>query len=275
MTEKSTLSEELCKMKRTRIFAERCLRGLGGVAVKAAVASLLLCACSGCFTNYYAKHYRQKTMGMSHLAQKKWSGKVEIRPVTTEEGVISALEAGYVPLGASSFSDLHCPWFCLVDQAKKVGADLVLVDETFKGEEKRTSVVFLPSHTMSHTYGSLLSSSGKVGAISATTASTTLKPVQTEVKVKIYNQAALFLRKGNFDSIYGVILYVPPRLPDDPKDAQVSATTLAVLKGSQAEKDGVVHGKRVKSVNGIPVTTRSSVEAFAQNPRLIKCVEVE
>ena len=93
--------------------------------------------------------------------------------------------------------------------------------------------------------------------------------------MEIYDQSAMFLRKGDFEGFYGAVLYVPRLLPDEEPDAEIPVTILAVLQGSQAQKDGFKRGQRVKAVNGKHITTRATIEPFVQDPRSIRSVEVE
>lgn len=242
------------------------------------VVGFLCLLLSGCVTNYYDKHYHAKDVNWAKKFIKGEPKDVEIRPVTTEDGVVSALEAGYIPIGTSVFVNRHCPWFCAIKKAEDVGADLVLIDEVLKGKETRTSVIFLPSYQYSYSQGSVnVNTRGytSYGTYNGTTTTTSVSAVPVDRDVLIFEQSALFLRKGDFSEFYGAILFQPKRLPDEAHNAIVPVTVMAVLKGSQAEKDGIKRGDRVTRINGQVIHTRQDYKSFQGNPCLIQNIEVE
>ncbi len=241
--------------------------------VYAWIALALAPLAAGCLTNAYEEHYvAQPSELVEHFVRGR-PGTVQVRPAITEEGVIAALEEGYVPLGSSAFVGVHCPWVCAVDVAEDEGADLVLIDEVPKGTGKRTSVVFLPSTQLGYSVGGYRgrrhSGAGVSAGISGGIASQTVAS-----DVALYEQTALFLRKGDYAGFYGALLYIPPRLPDEPVDAEAPVTVLAVLKGSPAARDGIRRGQRVLAVNGTRLTTRSTFAPYERNPRAIRSLEV-
>ena len=245
--------------------------------MQAFLVGLFCLLLSGCVTNYYDKHYHAKDINWAKKFIQGEPKDVEIRPVTTEDGVVSALEAGYIPVGTSTFVDRHCPWFCAIKKAEDVGADLVLIDEVLKSKEKRTSVIFLPSYQYSYSQGTVnVNSMGNTtyGSYSGTTTTTSVSAVPVNRDVMIFEQSALFLRKGDFNGFYGAILFQPKRLPDEAYDAIVPVTVIAVLKGSQAEKDGIKRGAKVARINGQVIQTRQDYKSFQSDPCLIQNIEV-
>ena len=205
-------------------------------------------------------------------------GEVEIRPVTTENGVLTAMEHGFLPIGTATFTGAHCPWSCAIDVAEEVRADLILMDETFEREGPRPSVIFLPSYSHSYSSGTVYNTRNtayNTSSYCASSSTTTLSAVPIEVHVNFFKQSALFMRKGNFSRFYGAILYQPPHLPDEAANAEIPVTILAILRGSQAEKDGLRRGARVARINGSPITTRQSYLPFQKAPQSIRTIEVK
>lgn len=246
---------------------------------------VVLSACafclSGCFTNYYKEHYIPHENELLQQFSGESQGNVQLALVTTEKGVMKCIEAGYIPLGTASFAEMHCPWFFAIEQAEDVGADLVLLEERFSHTTKRPSVIFLPSYSTTYHSGSAsVSSYGTggygtaYGTYSGTSTQTTISAQHVEVPVQIFQQDALFLRKGNYGSFYGALLDVPQRLPDEPFDKRINVSVFAVLKGSAADKDGLKQGQRVAKINGVPVTTYKSIEPFLKDMKSIRSVEV-
>lgn len=236
---------------------------------------------TGCLTNRYKETYVPNASVLADTFVKGESGAVAVRPVKMEDDVLDAIEEGYIPLGNSSFTDIHCPWVCAIDMAEEIGADLVLIEEKHKGKEQRMSVLYLPSYQHSYTYGRLHTTTyngyGAMtthGAYSGNTVSTTYQAYPVQTTVDIYEQSAMFLRKGTFGAFYGAILQQAPKLPDELPGAEVPVRVFAVLRGSPAQKDGLVRGQRVASINGTPIRTREDFAPFAASPLAIRKVEV-
>ncbi len=236
---------------------------------------------SGCFVNHYEKNYIPHESDLAQQFPENRRGDVELAVVTTENGVMQCIEAGYIPLGTASFSEMHCPWYFAIEQAEDVGADLVLLEERYSHTVKRPSVIFLPSYHTTYISGSVNASAygtygfgSAYGTYSGTSTTTTINAQVVEVSVKIFQQDALFLRKIDTDSFYGALFDVPQRLPDEPIDKRITVSIFAVVKGSRAAKAGVKRGQRVVGINGVPITTYKSIEPFLKDLKSIRSIEV-
>lgn len=243
------------------------------------VAAMLLLA--GCLTNNYEKFYVD-----TELERKVQSihGKtpVELKTVTTEEDVINLIEEGYISIGYSSFTAPYTPMSLSVDTAEKHGAALVLLDIRFKETQQYTSVMFLPSTTTSYTHGTVTANAwgprGTVygsGSYSGTTTTTSINAVPVQRSRNIYNHDAMFFKKMDTSNLYGVRFFVPKRLPTEPPDTAISVRILAVLHGTQAEKDGIKRGQIVKTINGKPIVTRGDIAGFIDGSCKISTMGVE
>ena len=91
----------------------------------------------------------------------------------------------------------------------------------------------------------------------------------------LYAHEAMFFKKIDPSSVYGVYWDVPKRLPTEKADAPIKVRILAVLHGSQAEKDGVKHGQLVKSINGTAIKNRADIIPYVNQRERIKKMEVE
>lgn len=239
---------------------------------------------AGCLNNRYAKNYVPENNALARQFVRGKPGPVKIIPVTQEDEIVSAMEAGYIPIGTTStFTSEHCPWVCAIQHAEKVGADLVLIDEVSKGKEERMSIIYLPSMSYSYTSGSAYAnayapyggSAYAYGNYRSTTTTTTYNAVPVQTYVSVYEQTAMFMRKGDFEGFYGAVLYCPPPLPDEAADKEIAVTVLAVLEGSAAKKDGLKRGQRVSAVNGKPIKTRADFAYFEDNPQAIRSVTIK
>ena len=233
------------------------------------VVALPIC---GCLTNYYEQYYVD-TVGQVKTAPAPGVQSVELKIATTEEDVLNLIEDGYASIGYSSFTGPYTPMSLAVDTAEKHGASLALLDIRYKQTKQYTSVMFLPSYSSSYSHGTVSTSYG-YGSYSGTTTTTTLNAVPVQREVEIYSHDAMFFRKIDTSGLYGVMLFVPKRLPTEKADEPIQVRVMAVFRGTQAERDGIRRGQIVKAVNGKAIRTRRDVAAFVNAPELITNVEV-
>lgn len=233
---------------------------------------------SGCVTNYYEDHYADLNDPLARHCPPPSSEQVKIRPVLSKDDLISTIEKGYLPIGECSFVAPHAPWHQAVDVAREKGCDLVLIDEVFQTEKKYTSVLHVPTtdfyHSYDHAYYYDRWGRPHYGHyLSSTTVHGTQVVPYTRL-VKQYNQTAMFLRKADFSNLYGVFISVPPRLPGTDLNEPCQATVLAVVQGSQAEKDGIRRSAKIQSLNGKQIKNRHDLMPFLADLRTINSVEV-
>lgn len=243
---------------------------------------MLLIGLAGCMTNHYEEYYVSKDSSYfdSLNAVTSPDQQVKLKIAATENDVVDIIEDGYVPIGSSSFWSAYNGMTCAVDTAEKHGAQLVLFDVKFKETKNYTSVVFLPSTSTSYTYGTVNATAygaGRpayaTGTYSGTTTTTTLNAVPVQRSVDLYTHNALFFKKVDPKSFYGVIPFIPKRLPTEKADAIVPVTILGVLHGSQAEADGFKRGQRIVAINGVKISNRKSIAPFSNSVSSIKSVE--
>ena len=103
----------------------------------------------------------------------------------------------------------------------------------------------------------------------------TKNAVPVQGNVDAYDHNAMFFKQIDPSSVYGVFWDVPKRLPTEKADAPITVRILAVLHGSQAEKDGIKHGQYVKSINGTAIKTRADIIPYTNQRERIKKMEVE
>lgn len=114
-----------------------------------------------------------------------------------------------------------------------------------------------------------------VAQVPAFGSSATMHAVPAKPKVDVYDHDAMFFKKIDPSSVYGVYWDVPKRLPTEKEDAPIKVRILAVLHGSQAERDGIRHGQYVKSINGTAIKNRADVIPYINQRERIKKMEVE
>ena len=239
--------------------------------MKRLLGSLILIALTGCMTNYYEEYYvsRDNSYFDALDAITQPNETVALKIATSEEDVINIIEEGYLPIGVSSFLSDYNGMTCAVDTAEKHGAQLILFDIKFKETLNYTSVLFLPSMSTSYTYGTIGNRH-----YSGTTTTTTMNAVPVQSSVDIYSHNALFFKKVDPKAFYGIVPFIPKRLPTESADAIVPVTILGVLHGSQAEADGFKRGQKITAINGTTISNRKSIAPFSNSITTIKSVEV-
>ena len=93
--------------------------------------------------------------------------------------------------------------------------------------------------------------------------------------VDVYDHDAMFFKKIDASNVYGVYWDVPKRLLTEKEEAPIKVRILAVLHGSQAEKDGIKRGQIVKAINGNAIKTRADVIPYVNKKERIMKMEVE
>ena len=245
------------------------------------VAWAFLMSCMGCITNNYETFYVASDSARS-IRSVHGDAPVILKTVTTEEDVISLMEDGYIPAGVSSFHGPYTPFSCAVDTAEKHGAALVLLDIRFRETQQYTSVMYLPSYSTTYASGfanvTAFGHSGITygsGTYSGSSTTTTMNAVPVHRNVDIYDHDAMFFKKIDTTSMYGVYWSIPKRLPTEKADAPIMVRILAVLHGSRAEKDGIRRGQIVRAINGVAIKTRADIAPYASNGKNIHKMEVE
>ena len=169
--------------------------------MRLAMIMTLLTLCVGCIVNNYEKFYVD-SLAERELKSTHGDTPVILKTVTTENAVIDLIEDGYIPSGHCSFYGPYTPFSCAVDTAEKHGAALVLLDVRFRETKQYTSVMYLPSYSITHSHGTASATAIGPGGIAygygsysavATTTSMNAVPVQRDVD--IYNHDAIFFKK--------------------------------------------------------------------------------
>lgn len=238
----------------------------------------------GCMTNLYEQHYHDKERSyVNALSAVDVREDIILKIAVSEDDVLSLMEDGFLPIGSSSFLAPYSPMVCAIDTAEDHGAQAVLFDIKFKETKEYQSIIYLPSYSTSYTYGNVNATAYSYGmgqsvnvngTYSGTTTSVSSTPVAVQESVDIYSHNALFLKKVDPKSFYGIVPFIPKRMPTEKKDDKVEVTVLAVLHGSKAESDGIRRGMKITSINGKKITNRTSVLPFSKSITAIHDVEV-
>ncbi|MBE6401412.1 MAG: hypothetical protein E7037_05220 [Verrucomicrobia bacterium] len=238
-------------------------------------------AICGCVSNYYEEYYvANASAGTEYEKVDDVSLRFSSSPDEDfEEELFALIEDGYELVGESAFSAVHCPWVCAIEQAKDVGATLVVFREKFHRSKVVKRTAYVSSTTYSYTSGTVSGYSSTGGYVSGTysghTGNTTLHAVPYSQEADYYNQYGFFFRKRKFDgNFYGVILAFPQFLPGDSDSDEITVHIAAVVKGTRAREDGLSRGEIVDKINGIPIRTKKDIKPFAAGRENIVSVSV-
>ncbi len=237
------------------------------------VLSLSLAALCGCLNNYYKEFY-VSTQPPDMVFADQQGADVKLKIATSPDDVIDLMEEGYSLIGQTSFYAPYTSFSCAVDTARKHHASLVLLDVKFKDTKEYNSVTYVPSYSTSHTSGHIYTGY-RTGSYSGTTTTTTLNAVPVQYSVDFYNHNALFFRKIDLTHCYGAVFNIPQRLPDEDLETPVTLTLIAIIRHSQAERDGLKRGQRITAINGIHIHQRKDLLPFERNEITITKIEAK
>ena len=86
-----------------------------------------------------------------------------------------------------------------------------------------------------------------------------------------YQQDAFFFAKRKFKNDFGVYFRLPENIPGN-TDTKVRISI--VIKGSEAEKQGIKENDIVKSINGITINSPEDVAPYIEGKEQIKTMKV-
>jgi hypothetical protein len=181
------------------------------VLVAIGVASLL----SGCATNDFTKFYQDRTAGIPQDTLNRqlqpYSGTTQVFTIgDSNKDMTELMRRGYVLLGESAFEGAgRATADQLREQAKTVGADIVLVRDQYEGAEQatmpllqynpgQTSTTYSSGTANASVYGSGGSAygTGNYSGTSTTTSPGTFSTTMVPITLHRYSHNALYWRKG-------------------------------------------------------------------------------
>ena len=109
----------------------------------------------------------------------------------------------------------------------------------------------------------------------APAATVKMNAASVQQDVDLFDHDAMFFKKIDTSDLYGVYWDIPKRLPTETAESPITVRILAVLHGSQAEKDGIRRGQIVKAINGVPIRTRADIAPYVNKRACIKKLEAE
>ena len=238
--------------------------------VLAATTATLL---TGCVTNPFARYYQSYTNQMPASLQRRLLPPSGIPQVITtsvqnyNEEARHAQERGYIILGSTGFWGFNPTQGQVVEQAKKVGAELAIWASEYSHTEQgiRPIVTYQPGQTYTtQTYGTTTANaygsggyaygSGTYSGQSTTTTPGTVDTHYVPYERRIYNHGASFWRRIK-PGIFGAN-FVP--IPDDLRtklQRNTGVFVAVVVQGGAAFKANIMRGDVIVQMADKPVAT--------------------
>lgn len=233
------------------------------------IASMGLLA--GCATNPFAQFYQDNT--------KQWPITMQQRllPPSSEPQIVSSAniqedarrleERGFVPIGFAGFRGGLAGQQQLRQQAKKVGADVVLYSSQFSHTEAGVIpwLSYQPGQTyITHSYGTATANaygsggyaygSGTYSGYSTTTTSGTYSTQYIPYQRQVFDQSAVFWRRMK-QGIFGARFTPLPEELRTKLQRNTGVLVDLVIEDGAAFKANVMRGDVITQMAGKPVTT--------------------
>ena len=157
------------------------------------VSCILLTACASGHQQFYKPYFDARTLPDVQLLREGEMPKIFSSNDLQRDFKI-ANSKGYRSVGTSSFNGKMGTEKDVINQAKLVGAGLVLVNSSFTGSRTITTPLFLPNNQTTYSSGSVYGTNGSANySGSSTTYGTTVVPITTQQDR--YDQTAVYFVK--------------------------------------------------------------------------------
>ena len=215
------------------------------------VLALSLTACASGYKQFYKPYVEPKTLIDVQLLNPGEEPRV-FGTSDFDRDIKILRSKMYIPIGSSSFNGKYEDESRVKDQAKRVGATIVLVKSQYTNTQTTTSPLFIPNSSTTYHSGSVYGG-GVYGGYSGTSTTTgnTVVPITTHQRR--YDQTAVFFVKSTKKLKIGVFI---KNLNDEQRRAlerNTGAVIEIVVEGSPAFYSNVLPGDILIKVNGTDV----------------------
>jgi serine protease Do len=223
------------------------------------VACAFLSTCSG-HKQFYKAYFDTKTMPDVQLLGEGEAPKL-FSSDDLDRDVKVAVSKGFWPVGASSFNGPLGSDGEIVDQAKEVGAVLVLVKVRFSENRKITYPIFVPNNQTTYTSGTVYGNRGSASYSGTnTTYGSTVIPVDT-VQQR-YDQAAVFLVKVTKKAKFGVLFADLSQEDKKRYERNTGATADIIREESPAFLADIIPGDIIIEINSVKIINAKHAREF-------------
>ena len=219
--------------------------------IAAAAACIVLTACASGYQQYYKPYVDARTLPDVQLLGEGEKPKI-FSSIDMQRDVKIAMSKGFRTIGASSFNGQIGSEEELVNQAKLVGAVLVLVNSKFTESRTITTPLFLPNNQTTYSSGSVYGTYGSANySGSSTTYGTTVVPITSHQQR--YDQTAVYFVKSTKKPKFGLnMVDLPPELRSK-YERNTGAMIDVVIEESPAFAANILPGDILIEFNGAAV----------------------
>ena len=236
------------------------------------VTCIILTACASGYQQFYKPYVDAKTLSDVQLLGEGDQPKM-FSSNDMQRDIKIAESKGYQPIGASSFNGQIESEQAVINQAKSVGAVLVLVNSKFTETRAITTPLFLPNNQTTYNSGTVYGAYGRANYSGAsTTYGTTAVPVTSHQQR--YDQTAVYFVKSTKKLRFGLILVdLPPELRSK-YERNSGALIDNIAEESPAFAANILPGDILIEFNGTPVIYAKHAFDLMQSvsPKDGKCV---
>lgn len=184
-----------------------------------------------------------------------------------ERDILSLRAKNYAVIGSSSFNGKYEDISNAVQQAKRVGATMVLVDSEYTNTETRSTTLFLPDNRTTYYSGNAYGSGGSASVYGSST-SYGSKAVPIQSSTRRYDQTAVFLTKFNAKPRIGISPIELPLELRQKLERNTGVLLEVIIEDSPAYYANVLGGDVLIAIDGEEV--RNLKELYRQIQRVPK-----
>jgi serine protease Do len=236
------------------------------------VPCLVLTACANGYRQFYKPYVDAKTLPDVQLLAEGEKPKI-FSSNDMQREIKVAISKGYRPIGSSAFNGRIEPEQAVINQAKSVGAVLVLVNSKLTESRTITTPLLLPNNQTTYNSGfvhGVYGSSDYSGT--STTYATTVVPITSQQQ--LYDQTAVYFVKSTKKQKFGLMLTdLPPELRSK-YEQNTGALIDNVAEDSPAFAANVMPGDILIELNGTPIINAKHASDLmpSASPKDGKCV---
>ena len=235
-------------------------------------ACFILAACASGYQQFYKPYIDARTLPDVQLLGNGEAPKI-FSSNDMQRDIKIAVSKGYRSIGASSFNGQIESEQAVVNQAKSVGAVLVLVNSKFTESRTITTPLILPNNQTTYNSGSVYGTYGSANySGSSTTYGTTVVPITTQQQR--YDQTAVYFVKSTKKLKFGLFTVdLTPELRSK-YERNTGAVIDVVAEESPAFAANVLPGDILIELNGTPIINAKHASEIMQSaqPKDGKCI---
>lgn len=227
------------------------------------ILTLLGCATTNGYQQFYTPHVDVLTLTDVQLL-KKGEDPVIYSSNNLERDIRILMSKGYAAIGESSFNGSLQGEGGAVDQAKRVGASVVLISSTYTNTQTTTVPMFLPNNSTTYGSGTVYGYGGTASYYgSSTSYGTAVVPITSQQQR--FNQTAVYFVKSTKRPRFGIQLVdMTPELRAS-LQRNAGALVYVALENSPAFYANILPGDVLIRVDGIDVRNVEHALALLRN----------